>query len=75
MKRRIMIIEDEPDVAETLKLLLESNGYEAEYYLNPKQAIKEVNKYDLILLDIMVPTMSGREVLAKFNKMKLKNQP
>ncbi|MCS7109274.1 MAG: response regulator, partial [Candidatus Micrarchaeota archaeon] len=65
-------IEDEADVAESIKMLLEMNGYKADYNLNPKAAIKKAKEYDLILLDIMMPIMSGREVLAEFKKMKLK---
>lgn len=71
MKKKILIIEDEPDVAETERLILESEGYSATAILDPRKAIKEAKKYDLIVLDIMMPIMSGREVLAEFKKMKL----
>ncbi len=72
--KKILIIEDEMDVAESMKMLLEMNKYKADYILNPKEAIKKAKNYDLILLDIMMPIMSGREVLAEFKKMKL-NKP
>ncbi|MEM4134069.1 MAG: response regulator [Candidatus Micrarchaeia archaeon] len=72
--KKILIIEDESDVAESVKMLLEMNGYKADYALNPKEGIKKAKNYDLILLDIMMPVMSGREVMAEFKKMRL-NKP
>jgi DNA-binding response OmpR family regulator len=71
-KTRILIIEDEIDVAESTKELLEMEGYEVDYALDPKKGLKMVKDYDLLLLDIMMPIMSGREVLAELKKMKNK---
>jgi DNA-binding response OmpR family regulator len=65
MVKKILIIEDEPDIAETMKMLIEKEGYKVDYSLDPKKGIPMIKKYDLLLLDIIMPTMSGREVLAE----------
>ena len=70
--KKILIIEDEPDVAETIKMLIEKEGYDVEYVLNPKKGLPMIKKYDLLLLDIMMPEMSGREVLAEIKRLKIK---
>jgi len=66
--KRILIVEDEPDVAETMKMLLEREGYSAEYTLDPHKALGMMPKFDIVLLDIMMPVMSGREVLARMKE-------
>jgi len=70
--KKILIIEDEPDVAETMKMLIEKEGYNVEYVLDPKKGLQMIKKFDLLLLDIMMPTMSGREVLAEMKRQKIK---
>jgi DNA-binding response OmpR family regulator len=71
-KTRILIIEDEIDVAESTKELLEMAGYTVDYSLDPKKGLKMVKDYDLLLLDIMMPIMSGREVLTEIKRLKIK---
>ncbi len=70
--KKILIIEDEADVAKTMKMLLEREGYGAEYILDAEKALPIIKSFDLVLLDIMMPKMSGREVLAEMKKRKLK---
>jgi len=67
-EKRILIVEDEPDVAETMKMLLKRESYSAEYTLDPRKALEMMRRFDLVLLDIMMPIMSGREVLAEMKK-------
>lgn len=69
---KILIIEDEPDAAETMKLLLERGGYSVDYVLDPRKGLKMLGDYDLLILDIIMPVMSGREVLAEIKKKKIK---
>ena len=55
-KKRLLIIDDDPDFAGAIRSILESAGYEIEVTHNPKdgwQALKK-NPYDLLLLDIMM---------------------
>jgi CheY-like chemotaxis protein len=61
--KRILIIEDEPDVARSLKLYLEKAGYQAEFTLNPMEGLEKVKGFDLLLLDLIMPKISGRAVL------------
>jgi CheY-like chemotaxis protein len=70
--KRILIIEDESDVAETMKMLLEREGYVAEYTLDPRKGLEMMKKFDLVCLDIIMPIMSGREVLAEIKKKGIK---
>lgn len=72
--KRILIIEDEPDAAETMKLLLERGGYSVDYVLDPRKGLKMLGDYDLLILDIIMPVMSGREVLAEIKRKKIKIQ-
>ena len=64
-KKRILIIDDEIDVVELCKDILEPEGYEVEYSLSGKDGIKKSLEadFDLILLDIMLPEMDGWEVI------------
>ncbi len=70
--KKILIVEDEPDVAVTIKMLLDNLGYDAAISLKPKEAIKTVKNYDMVLLDILMPEMDGYEFLARMKKDNLK---
>jgi len=70
--RKILIIEDEPDVAETMKMLLEKGGYAVEYTLDPRKGLSMIKDFDLLCLDIIMPIMSGREVLGEMVHKKIK---
>lgn len=64
MPKRIMIVEDDPDMADIIKLVMEDAGYETTSIYSGREClhrIKEV-KPDLVLLDIMMPEMDGWEV-------------
>jgi CheY-like chemotaxis protein len=73
--KRILIVDDEPDVAMTLKLGLESSNdddnkksnFEVYSYTNPVEALSEFkpNFYDLLLVDITMPLMNGFELCEK----------
>ena len=58
---RILIVEDDKDIQETLEFFLNDNGYKTDKAYNGIEAIDkfEKNKYDLILLDIMIPKIDG----------------
>jgi DNA-binding response OmpR family regulator len=68
MKKKILIIEDEPDVAETIKMFLEKAGYSVDLTLDAKGAIAKLPNYDLLLLDLIMPKFSGRQVLREMSK-------
>jgi DNA-binding response OmpR family regulator len=66
--KKILIVEDEPDVAEVMKMLLVRDGYSADISFDPHTALDIMKNYDLLLLDIMMPRMSGRQVLEEMKK-------
>ena len=63
-KKRILIVEDEKDIAEILKYNVEKQGYEAEVAGDGEKglALALSGTFDLILLDVMLPKMDGFEI-------------
>lgn len=72
MKKRILVIDDEENLAELLRFRLEANGYAVDVAFDGKTGIDRImsTKPDLVVLDIMMPGMNGYEVLklAKANE-------
>ena len=72
LTERILIIEDEQQIARLLQLELQFEGYEAEMALTGTEGLlkyREGNgRWDLILLDVMLPEMNGLEVLERIRK-------
>ena len=66
---RILIIDDEPDLANGLKVLLENEGHEAVTYNATEGAVEQVEEYDpdLLVLDVMFPEQpsGGFEIARK----------
>lgn len=64
---KILIVDDEEDIGELISLILLKEGFNTVVKNNAKDALKEIenNKFDLILLDIMMPDMSGTELCSK----------
>jgi len=65
LKRKILIIDDEPTIGSGCKRVLEKEGFEVNYQQNGKNGLKEALKgeYDLILLDLLLPEIDGMEIL------------
>ena len=59
--KRILVVEDDPDIQELLRTFLEDAGYRVEVASDGVEAISLFSKseYDLILLDIMLPKIDG----------------
>ena len=62
---KILVIDDELDIREGLELLLTSEGYAVELAQNGTEGIQRLEQqgYDLVLLDLMMPDLSGMDVL------------
>jgi DNA-binding NtrC family response regulator len=62
---RILVIDDEPDIRESLEALLSSENYRVDLAFNATEGLKklETSSYDLVLVDLMMPDKSGMEVL------------
>ncbi|MDP2845051.1 MAG: response regulator, partial [Candidatus Methanoperedens sp.] len=70
--KKVLIVDDEPDTLELIKLVLESGGFETMLAANGMEALAQIErtKPDLVLLDIMMPDMDGWDV---FRRIKEKN--
>ena len=64
-KGRVLVVDDEPDIRESLEMLLSDAGYAVECAPNATEGLRrmESHGYDLVLLDLMMPDRSGMEVL------------
>src|SRR5580692_11747465 len=62
---RILVIDDEPDIRESLEALLSQESYRVELAANATEGLKrlEASAYDMVLLDLMMPDKSGLQVL------------
>ena len=70
-KKRILHVDDEPDTLEAVKTILEKEGFEVVGVESGNGALKEIdlNGFDLILLDIMMPDMSGWDLFTRIAKI------
>jgi two-component system, OmpR family, response regulator VicR len=67
LKTRILIVEDERNIADIVKYNLEKEGYETETAYDGEEALLKVKSFqpDLMLLDLMLPKMDGFQVCRK----------
>ena len=70
MAERILLVEDEEKLARMVELELRYEGYEVEKAFDGRTGLERalVGDFDLILLDIMLPALSGMEVLRRLRK-------
>lgn len=70
--RKILLVEDEKSISRAIKLKLSISGFETEIAENGVDALEllKTKKFDLILLDIMMPKMGGFEVMEEMKKNK-----
>ncbi len=66
-KQRILVIDDERDLVELIRLNLQRNGYEVLYAHDGKVGLEIARKHlpDLIILDLMMPGLTGQEVATR----------
>lgn len=69
--QRLLIVEDEPDMQAGIKDNLEFEGYDVDVASDGQQALDKIRteSYDLILLDVMLPKMSGFDVCKNARKL------
>ena len=67
MGHKVFIVEDEPDLRDTLKYNLENEGFSVEAFSNGEAFLGSVdkNKPNLVILDLMLPGLSGLDVCRK----------
>ena len=70
MNRKILIIEDDPDIAQLITMHVREAGYEAIHVDNGEQGLREFENSgpDLLVLDLMLPGMNGLEVCKRIRK-------
>ncbi len=68
--KRILIVDDEPMIVKGLKYSLEQDGYETESAYDGEEAVNAffAGKFDLVLLDVMLPGMGGIEVCQRIRE-------
>ena len=66
-RKRILLVDDEPDLCRIYQIVLQDAGYECTPYRDSVKAMQEFkpNYYDLILLDIKMPILNGFELCKK----------
>jgi len=64
MQKKVLIVEDEPDLATILKYIMEGEGWSADVEYNGESALSyiENSRPDIVILDIMLPKINGFEV-------------
>jgi two-component system response regulator VicR len=70
MKRKILIIEDDKMINFFLETRLKKEGYDIEITYDGQKALEKTNRsrYDLIITDMMLPSISGLELIAKIKR-------
>ncbi|MDF1597066.1 MAG: response regulator [Acidimicrobiia bacterium] len=67
MNARILIVDDEPNIVISLEFLMRHEGYEVEVASDGEEALELLASFqpDLVLLDVMMPKLSGFDVLQR----------
>ena len=70
--KRILIVEDESSISDFVKGELEYEGYEVCIKEDGREGLEEAlnNEYDLVILDIMLPSMNGFEICRRIKRVK-----
>ena len=64
MTKKILIVDDEPNIVISLEFLMKREGFQVEVAVDGEDALKKIGELrpDLVLLDVMMPKQSGFEV-------------
>jgi len=73
MNKRVLIVDDEPDLTLSLKMTLEENGLKVNSFTDPLSALENFKEqdgmYELLILDIKMPEMDGFELYRQIKKI------
>jgi DNA-binding response OmpR family regulator len=69
-KRRILVVDDEPDLTMLCRMSLEHSGFEVDTFNDSQEALSKFKpgSYDLVILDIKMPKMDGFELYYEIKK-------
>lgn len=70
---KIMIVDDNKDIVETLKTIMEMENHQTDEAYNGEEFLGKVEtaRPDLVLLDVMMPGLKTKEILSKLNEKKI----
>jgi CheY-like chemotaxis protein len=70
-RKRILLVDDEPDITMSIRIALEADGFEVHSFNNPMVALSNfrVDYYNLVILDIKMPKMDGFELYDQMKKI------
>ncbi|MCB2055754.1 MAG: response regulator [Geminicoccaceae bacterium] len=70
MSKRILVVDDEPNIVMSLEFLMKREGFEVEVARNGAEALAALDRPppDLMLLDVMMPAFDGYEVCARIRE-------
>ena len=70
---KVMIVDDNRDIVETLKSIMEMEGHETETAYDGEEFLERVESVnpDLVLLDVMMPGLTTKEILGRLKERKL----
>jgi two-component system response regulator VicR len=73
MTKTILVVDDEPDIRHSVKMILEVNGYNVITAVDGDDCLKKINEFkpDLILLDIMMPGTPINKVVEQIKDTKI----
>jgi DNA-binding response OmpR family regulator len=74
MNKRVLLVDDEPDLNLTLKMVLEQNGFKVDSFTDPLSALEYFKEeaagmYELLILDMKMPQMNGFELYRQIKKI------
>ncbi|MEY8841652.1 response regulator transcription factor [Cribrihabitans sp. XS_ASV171] len=71
MNRKVLLIEDEPNITEAIRFLLTRDGWQVETHEDGTTAVNKVSESrpDLVILDLMLPGKSGMDILREVREL------
>ena len=68
--KKLLIIDDEPDITFTIKSIMEENDFKVDSFTDSISALDnyQINYYDLVILDIKMPKMDGFQLYVKIRE-------
>ncbi|MGB8937597.1 MAG: response regulator, partial [Candidatus Nitrosopolaris sp.] len=69
--KRILVVDDENDISFTIKVVLEQKGFKVDSFTDTSEALENFMTclYDLVILDVKMPTMSGFSLFKKIREL------
>jgi DNA-binding response OmpR family regulator len=74
MNKRVLLVDDEPDINLTLKMVLEENGFKVDSFTDPLSALENfkgesADMYELLILDVKMPGINGVELYRQIKRI------